>query len=183
MTKVFIGGSRMVRRLDEPVRVRIDRIVQKRFPVVLGDANGADKSVQAYLYARSYPLVEVFCSGPVPRNNLGDWSLRSIEAAGGKRDFAFYAAKDAAMAHEASVGLMIWDRKSGGTLMNVQRLVGQGKTAVLYVVPERRFVELRDVAEWALFLESCPRAVRQRLARKTSSPIAVAGTARQPGLF
>ena len=58
--KVFIGGSRRVSRLDAPVRVRLDKIVEKGLPVIIGDANGADKAVQQYLFSKHYDKVEVF---------------------------------------------------------------------------------------------------------------------------
>ena len=75
MTKVFIGGSRRVSRLNADVRRRIDRIIEQGFPVFVGDANGADKAVQKYLQSRGYEAVEVFCSGGQCRNNLGNWPV------------------------------------------------------------------------------------------------------------
>ena len=47
------------------------------------------------------------------------------------------------MAAEATVGLMLWDGRSRGTLMNVLRLVAQDKPVVVYVQPGRSFVEVR----------------------------------------
>ena len=44
--KVFVGGSRHVSRLNERVRERLDKIIQKRLPILIGDASGADKAVQ-----------------------------------------------------------------------------------------------------------------------------------------
>jgi hypothetical protein len=49
VTGVFIGGSRHITRLEAVGRRRLDRIVEKGLPVVIGDANGADKAVQRYL--------------------------------------------------------------------------------------------------------------------------------------
>jgi len=46
VTRVFIGGSRRIRRLEAEVRRRLDRIVEKGLPVIIGDANGADKAVE-----------------------------------------------------------------------------------------------------------------------------------------
>ena len=71
MTKVFIGGSRRISRLDADVKRRIDRMIEKRLQVLVGDANGADKAVQEYLRTKDYDLVEVFCSGDACRNNRG----------------------------------------------------------------------------------------------------------------
>ncbi len=48
------------------------------------------------------------------------------------------------MAAEASVGLMLWDGESRGTLLNVMRLVAQEKPAFVYVVPEKAFTDVRS---------------------------------------
>lgn len=53
--------------------------------------------------------------------------MRVVPASKGKKGFHFYAAKDQRMAEEASVGLMVWDGKSVGTLTNVLRLVRRRK--------------------------------------------------------
>ena len=119
MTKVFIGGSRHVSRLNAQVRKRIDNIIEKEFPILIGDANGADKAVQQYLHSNHYKNVEVFCSDGICRNNIGDWEIRSISVGTRKRNVQFYSAKDRIMAQEATFGLMLWDGKSIGTLLNV----------------------------------------------------------------
>ena len=46
MTAVFIGGSRRISRINVDVRARLDRIVENRLPILIGDANGADKAVR-----------------------------------------------------------------------------------------------------------------------------------------
>ena len=78
MTRVFIGGSRDVTRLDAEVQGRLARIVEKGLPVLVGDANGADKAVQRYLHERHFGKVEVFAADTSPRNNLGGWPVRVV---------------------------------------------------------------------------------------------------------
>lgn len=78
MKKVFIGGSRRVTRLSTEVRKRLHQIIDRQLPVLIGDANGADKAVQQYLQNRGYGSVEVFCVGENCRNNLGHWKIRAI---------------------------------------------------------------------------------------------------------
>lgn len=78
MTRVFIGGSRRVTRLDDAVRRRLSRIVEQRLPVLVGDANGADKAVQGYLRDCTFDRVEVYAADASPRNNLGGWPVRVI---------------------------------------------------------------------------------------------------------
>jgi hypothetical protein len=163
MTKVFIGGSRRISRLNADVRKRLDRIIEKGFPVLIGDANGADKAVQRYLQSRRYERVEVFCSEGVCRNNAGNWPVRAVPAREGKRGFNFYATKDRVMADEATVGFMIWDGKSVGTLANVFRLVNQHKKVVLYTVPRKQFSNLADEGDWRALVTCCRDAVRHRV--------------------
>jgi hypothetical protein len=156
MTTVFIGGSRQLSRLSPDACQRIDRIIENKFPIIVGDANGIDKAVQQYLLSKLYPLVEVFCSGEKCRNNLGDWPVRTIQTYRQRKDFNFYAAKDRQMAIDASAGLMIWDGKSKGTLLNVVRLLRQQKSVELYEAPLHRFWELRNQNDWVQFADRDP---------------------------
>ena len=143
-TKVFIAGSRRLSRLNSEVRERIDKIVDKGFTVIIGDANGADKAVQQHLHLKHYANVIVFCMEGVCRNNVGSWPTRTIRAANSeRRDFAYYSTKDRAMAAEADYGLMLWDGQSRGTLTNVVHLVRQGKPVVVYMASSKSFQMLR----------------------------------------
>jgi len=168
MTKVFIGGSRRVSRLNVDVRRRIDRIIEQGFPVLVGDANGVDKAVQKYLQSQGYKAVEVFCSAGECRNNLGKWPIRAIATSQARRNFDFYAAKDEQMAQEASVGFMIWDGESVGTLANAARLLRQGKKVVVYSTPAKRFLALRAEADWQRLASNCGRDVRDKVLRSVS---------------
>jgi hypothetical protein len=171
MTKVFIGGSRRISRIDAEVKRRIDRMIEKRLQVLVGDANGADKAVQDYLRTKAYDLVEVFCSGDTCRNNLGGWPMRTVPVPkGGKRkDFGFYATKDRAMAEEATVGLMLWDGESVGTVMNVLRLIQRSKKAVVYVAPKHEFVDIKTESAWGQFLAGCEQPLKERVAKETAA--------------
>ena len=85
-----------------------------------------------------------------------------------ERNFDFYAAKDRLMSQQATVGLMIWDGKSVGTLLNVLRLLRKGKKAVVYHVPKRRFWELRNESEWVSFVSHCDAELRNRVEENAS---------------
>jgi len=163
MTKVFIGGSRTIGRLNEDIRLRLDRIIEKSLPIAIGDANGADRAVQQYLCDKRYGEVEVFCAGKKPRNNIGGWPLRQVGVDGSPRGFDFYAAKDRVMAEEASVGLMIWDGKSLGTVMNALRLIKQGKKVAMYVGAFGHFVDLEGVSDWDEFVANHAIDLKPRL--------------------
>jgi hypothetical protein len=146
--RVFIAGSRRLSRLNPNVRDRIDKIIDKGLTVIVGDANGVDKSVQRYLSGKNYANVIVFCMEGGCRNNIGGWPTRVIRAADpGRRDFAYYSAKDRAMTDIADYGLMIWDGQSRGTLTNIVHLVQSGKPVVVYVGSNNSFHILRQRGE------------------------------------
>ena len=166
MTKVFIGGSRRVSRLNAHFRERLDNIMKKGFPVVIGEANGTDKAVQRYLHDKHYRDVQVFCSSGICRNNVGNWPTRNIPVDAPARTAQFYSAKDSAMAQEATIGLMMWDGTSVGTLLNVFRLVSFKKKAVIYTVPERCFLEFRRHIDWDNFIESRDVGLRRKVEQR-----------------
>lgn len=163
MTKVFLSGSRHISKLSDRIKERIDRIVAEGFPIVVGDANGADKAFQHYLLNRSYSNVEVFFSGRSCRNNAGNWPLREVEPPKGSRGYEVHSAKDREMAHEATIGLMVWDGKSAGTILNVRRVIRQGKIAVLYVAPNERFIAMKTPAHWDALMAMLDPDVRQKV--------------------
>jgi hypothetical protein len=132
MSVVFIGGSRRLSRLNSVIRARLDNMIERNHAVIVGDANGGDRAVQAYLAERGYRSVTVYCTNGDCRNNVGQWPVRSI-AATDQRGFEFYALKDAAMAGDAECGFMLWDGKSKGTLFNIRRLLAAEKPVVVYL--------------------------------------------------
>lgn len=166
MTAVFIAGSRTISRLAPQVVQRLDRIVEKNLPVLIGDANGADKAVQRYLHSKRYKNVEIFCSGEICRNNIGNWELRRVSPNARERNFDFYAAKDRLMTEQATVGLMIWDGKSVGTLLNVRRLLRKRKKVVVYDASRNQFSELKTETEWQPFVSRYNEDLRNRVEQK-----------------
>nr|WP_311530204.1 hypothetical protein [uncultured Ralstonia sp.] len=146
MTKVFIAGSISIKHLDPKVKARIDNIVEADHTVVVGDADGADSSIQSYLLERGARHAVVYCSGKQPRNNIGHWPVTCVEvkhAQPGSR--SFFTAKDVEMAETADFGLMIWDAKSTGTLSNVIELLRRHKKTVVFVNKVKQFQTVGDV--------------------------------------
>lgn len=161
MNTIFIGGSRHVSRLPSEVKKRLDNVVASGHRVIVGDANGADKAVQKHFHDIHYDKVTVFCSGASPRNNLGPWLTHHVDAPKSAKGFQFYAAKDREMAREADFGLMIWDGKSPGTVLNVLRLAIAGKIAVLFNVPDKDVVNIKSVDAWRNFIAHCSDELRR----------------------
>lgn len=183
MSTVFIGGSRHVLRLAAAVRARLDIIVEKAFPVIVGDANGADKAMQTYLFGKKYERVEVFCSGATCRNNVGGWKIRQIDAGPHLRGYQFYAAKDRVMAQEADYGFMVWDGESTGTLLNALRLLRQNKKVVVYSGLEERFADLTAMDQWDGFLARYGVDVRSKTEQKVELEDRAPISREQPRLF
>ena len=162
MKKVFLSGSRRLSRLPVEVRQRLDEMIRRELMILVGDANGADKAIQTYFAQQQYPNVLVFCTAGDCRNNVGAWPVRAVDAPHRVRDFAFFTAKDCAMAEEADVGLALWDGESTGTVVNVARLVARGKPAVVYLAPEKAFVTLKTPDDLASLLATVDDDVRMR---------------------
>ena len=88
VTKVFIGGSRRITRLEAEVRRRLDRIVEKGLPVVIGDANGADRAVQRYLNDRRFEQRRcVWRYGPPDSRQRSDPGRCTVAGRQGGREF------------------------------------------------------------------------------------------------
>lgn len=144
MSRVFIGGSRKLSKLNEEIQVRLDGVLASSLEVLIGDANGADKAVQTYLAGKGYKNVTLYCSGDECRNNVGNWTTRHVRTASAIKDFEHYSQKDKEMAREADYGLFLWDGESRGTLENIRRMVEQGKTSLVYLSGSRTFITVRS---------------------------------------
>ena len=73
------------------------------------------------------------------------------------------------MAREADFGLMIWDGKSAGTVLNVLRLIAAGKKAVLLNAPEKTAIYFKTPDDWKAFLAQCSVELREHL-RERATP-------------
>lgn len=184
MNTIFIGGSRHVSRLPPEVKKRLDNVVASGHRVIVGDANGADKAVQKHFFDKRYDQVTVFCSGSTPRNNLGTWHTHQVDVPKGAKGFHFYAAKDREMAREADFGLMIWDGKSPGTVLNVLRLALAGKISVLFNVPEKDVVNITTLDGWKTFISRCSRELQMDVKeRATPDEWRLVESSEQPSLL
>jgi len=161
---VFVGGSRKLGRLNDAIRKRLENVIEKNLLVLVGDASGTDKAIQKYFSHRNYENVLVYCMEGACRNNLGQWESRCVASDGQKRGWKYFGLKDAAMAKDASCGLMIWDGRSKGTLNNVLNLLQDGKLAVLYFSPEETFFTIRSPNDVRELLSRCTPSFVTRLA-------------------
>ncbi|EYR82805.1 MULTISPECIES: hypothetical protein [unclassified Shinella] len=107
MAMIFVGGSRDIFELPEPVIARIGAMIAAEHGVLVGDAPGAEAEAQSLLAGYGYEHVGVFHAGSEPPNNLGDWAVYHRPAPGGAHGYAFHAEKDREMAWRADYGLMV----------------------------------------------------------------------------
>ncbi len=155
MNKIFFGGSRRLTRLNHAVQERAENIIAQGYTVLIGDANGADKSMQRYLAEKNYQNVIVFCMGSVCRNNIGHWQTRYITTDKDKKGFGYYSIKDQKMSEEATYGFMMWDAKSKGTLNNIINLLERQKKVLVYLSSEKEFYNLKNAEDLRILLEHC----------------------------
>ena len=146
MTTVFIAGSISISRLHAKVQDRINKIVLSYFDVVVGDADGADTSIQECLLKYQAQKVTVYCTGDAPRNNVAEWPVYKVKSKAKAGTRAYFTAKDLEMARRCDYGFMVWDCKSTGTLSNVIELIKERKKTVVFVNKKTDFVTISDRA-------------------------------------
>ena len=183
MTTVFIGGSRRLTRLNDTIRARANNIIRQQFTILIGDANGADKAMQSYFVTEGYRNVIVYCMGDRCRNNLGDWPTKQVFVDRQKKDFMYYAAKDAEMAQKASYGFMIWDGTSKGTLNNILNLLRQQKKILVYFSPDKSCYTLSSFEDLATLLHKCRSEDRQKFEREFTLSVPAGAEASSFDLF
>ncbi|MET3438057.1 hypothetical protein [Sphingomonas sp. 1185] len=153
---VFISGSIAIRHLPTSVVERLLEVIDRRLPVLIGDARGVDTTVQRLLMNQQARDVTVFTAGGFPRNNLGEWPVRAIPGEGRAGTAGFHATKDRAMAAEAGAGLVIWDGRSRGSLANIHRLCKRACFVAVWLDAEARFENLNSEAKRAAFVAHYP---------------------------
>lgn len=166
MTKVFIAGSRKISRLNDLIIERLENIINSDYQVLVGDANGADKAVQKYLKEIQYRNVNVYCSGNVSRNNLGNWEEVKVSVAGDVSGLKFYMEKDRKMAEDSDYGFMLWDGKSAGTLSNTLELLKRDKSVLVYFSPEKKFYKISKLDDINTLLEKCEKDYVEKINKK-----------------
>lgn len=150
MTTVFIAGSIKIKNLHPRFINRITNIVNEDMNIVVGDANGADSSIQMELSRQQAKNVTVYCTGEGPRNNFGDWPVNRVYTSEKPGTRAFFTAKDISMASVADYGLMLWDTASTGTLSNVFQLLKNGKKSSVFIHKKEKFINVKtkdDISE------------------------------------
>jgi hypothetical protein len=170
MTTVFLSGSRKIGRIGEEIRFRLDNMIENQLTIITGDANGADRAMQAYLAERRYENVMIYFVGEAPRNNVGQWPTKHVVGDDRLSGRDFYAQKDRAMSKIADFGFVLWDGKSSGSAQNMLWLLQEGKKAVVYFAPDKHFYNLKTQSDLIELLAKCDDEVLDELNRKVTLP-------------
>lgn len=152
--KIFIAGPRAIKELDENVLKKLESICQKKYDILVGDADGIDSSVQIFLYKQNYKNVIVYASKGLARNNYGKWGVQKVLTADNLTGFDFYAQKDLQMAKDTDIGFMIWNGKSKGTFNNMINLLNFEKKVILYYVPTKKFYQFKQMSDLEGFINA-----------------------------
>lgn len=159
--KVFIAGPRAVSILDKSIEERLYNIYNNNYTVLVGDANGVDKSIQNFYNKLDYKNVIVFASEGKARNNIGYWKIENVAVNEKLKGYEFYAQKDKEMAKNADYGFMIWNGKSKGTLNNIINLVLKNKKVLIYFIPKGKFVCIDDENRIKQLVSLCPKETEE----------------------
>ena len=183
-TTVFLSGSRSITRLSPAVRERLDNVMQRAMPVIIGDAHGADKALQLCLADASYEPVTIFAAGDRCRINMGAWEIRFINTGVGLKGRDFFAQKDKAMAKDADYGFILWDGESAGSIGNALELIHQAKPALIWFAPEKTFHTIKNIPDLEDLLKRCGDDARRELEQKIqlTRSLRAIGAAAQPSL-
>ena len=168
MSTIFISGSLSIKRLHELFIDRIQSIIESGFSVVVGDADGADTSIQKELFRLNASDVTVYCSGAEPRNNIGSWAIETVHSTQRPGSRSFFTAKDIEMAKTADYGLMIWDTKSTGTLSNVIELLNNGHSSRVFINKDRSFITVSDAQSLKQLVKAMSDSARSKAEEKIS---------------
>ena len=155
MTTVFLSGSRKITRLNDSIRMEIQKIIDNKSTILIGDANGADKAMQIFLKEKKYSNVSIYYVGDTCRNNIGCWPKKKIVADSKLKGRALYTEKDKAMASIAYYGFILWDGKSAGSITNVCELLRCEKKATIYFSPRESFFPIKIAEDIKTLLSFC----------------------------
>ncbi len=155
-----------IKNINKLVVERIDNIVREQFAILVGDADGVDASIQKILAQKSYKSVKVFCTGSIPRNNVGRWELINIETDHKPKTRLYFTAKDLEMAKRCDYGLMIWDSKSTGTLSNVYELLEYQKISVVFVNKLKKFLQIKEIQDFEYLVSTMSQSALEKADKK-----------------
>lgn len=124
---IFLGGSKIINRLDERIKEDLIDYMNLGYKIIIGDSLGADFQMQKLLADNGYPLVTVYYSGDSPRFNLGNWKTKHVSSKKYLSDYERQKLKDNQMALDSDFGYMLLQGQTKNTMANVNILIKHDK--------------------------------------------------------
>ncbi len=144
--KIFIGGTKKIKTLDETVRQKLDKLISESAEILIGDCRGADAMVQSYLHRKNYEKVKVYATDGNVRINHGNWPVVNVPSYG-EEAYEYYQLKDIEMVNDADEAFMIWDGISEGTAFNIKRMRELGKRCEVFI-PDNEVIMPTEGVFW-----------------------------------
>jgi hypothetical protein len=134
--KVFISGSIAIGKLSNDVKESMDKIINNKLEVLVGDADGIDKLVQDYCLTMNYFNVTVYSITSIPRYRASEhFQTRKVFANKEiKKERERQQEKDKMMTLDSDYSFIIWDGKSKGSYANILRAIKNNKKVKVYLV-------------------------------------------------
>jgi len=164
--KLFISGSKSILKLEKSSIKLIERALQNKHQILIGDADGIDRIIQEYLKNAGYSDVTVYCVESNCRNNIGGWNTKNIPSKIKSKGFRYYVQKDLAMAQDGDVAFMIWDRKSAGTLNNVLNMLELSKPSTVVEAHDGKIIQIQTINDFKKLIDFCDINTKNRLDKK-----------------
>ena len=131
--KVFIGGSKSICSLPSAGASQLQRLIDLKADILVGDCHGADRAVQHFFATANYPKVTVYFSGKAARNNVGNFPQIRVPTTETAGTYPYRRSTDIRMEQECDCGLMLWDGASKGTLQNIIDLIAARKQVLVCI--------------------------------------------------
>ena len=124
---IFLGGSKIITRLDDRTKEDLIDYMNLGHNIVVGDCMGADFQMQKLFAENGYPFVTVYYSGDRPRFNLGNWKTKHVSSNKYLSDYERQKLKDNQMVLDSDFGYMLLQGQTKGTMANVHKLLEENK--------------------------------------------------------
>lgn len=141
MSSVFISGSIALKRIPEPVKDSIKKIIKNEFHILVGNAHGVDTMIQDYCKELNYFNVTVYTISSPPRYKISGFKKKLIiPKSNSKKERELQQEKDSSMTHDSEFSFIVWDGKSKGSYGNIIRAIDENKKIKIYLSKEDGFI-------------------------------------------
>jgi len=140
---VFISGSISIKKLPKEVINSIEKIIENKIHILVGDADGIDTLIQKFCLSKNYTNLTVYSISAMARYKASDeFNFKHIfPDVSIKRERERQQEKDKAMTLDSEFTFVIWDGKSKGSYANLLRALEKNKKVKIYNNINKRFLE------------------------------------------